>query len=53
MDEERGILYDPVSGPGANYYGGDRPGTNLYGNTLVALDVGNRKDEVVFPDRPS
>jgi len=39
VDEERGILYIPVSGPGANYYGGDRPGMNLFGNTLVALDA--------------
>ena len=40
VDEEHGIVYEPVSGPGANYYGGDRPGANLYGNTLVALDAG-------------
>lgn len=39
VDEERGILYLPVSGPGANFYGGDRPGMNLFGNTLVALDA--------------
>ncbi len=32
-------MYVPVSGPGANFYGGDRPGTNLFGNTLVALDA--------------
>src|SRR5579871_5164942 len=39
VDEERGILYLPVSGPGANFYGGDRPGVNLFGNTLVAVDA--------------
>jgi glucose dehydrogenase len=39
VDEERGILYLPVSGPGANFYGGDRPGMNLFGNTLVAVDA--------------
>ena len=39
VDEEHGIVYEPVSGPGANFYGGDRPGANLFGNTLVALDV--------------
>jgi glucose dehydrogenase len=39
VDEARGIVYMPVSGPGANFYGGDRPGDNLYGNTLVALDA--------------
>ena len=39
VDQERGILYLPVSGPGANFYGGDRPGVNLFGNTLVAVDA--------------
>src|SRR5579859_2526694 len=39
VDEERGILYLPVSGPGANFYGGDRPGDNLFGNALVAVDA--------------
>lgn len=39
VDEDRGILYLPVSGPGANFYGGDRPGVNLFGNTLVAVDA--------------
>jgi quinoprotein glucose dehydrogenase len=43
VDEERGILYLPVSGPGANFYGGDRPGNNLYGNTLVAVDAATGK----------
>jgi quinoprotein glucose dehydrogenase len=39
VDEVRGILYLPVSSPGANTYGGDRPGNNLFGNTIVALDA--------------
>jgi glucose dehydrogenase len=39
VDEERSLLYLPVSGPGANFYGGDRPGNNLFGNTLVAVDA--------------
>ncbi len=43
VDEARGILYIPVSGPGANFYGGDRPGANLFGNTLVALDANTGK----------
>ena len=51
VDEEHGIVYEPVSGPGANFYGGDRPGANLFGNTLVALDADDRQAEVVFPDR--
>jgi quinoprotein glucose dehydrogenase len=43
VDQERGMVYLPVSGPGANFYGGDRPGNNLFGNTLVALDANSGK----------
>ena len=39
VDEQRGLVYLPVSGPGMNYYGGDRPGNNLFSNTTVALDA--------------
>jgi quinoprotein glucose dehydrogenase len=39
VDEQRGLVYMPVSGPGMNYYGGDRPGNNLFSNTTVALDA--------------
>jgi len=39
LDEQRGILYMPVSEPGANFYGGDRPGNNLFGDTIVAVDA--------------
>ena len=38
-DEKRGVLYMPVDGPASNYYGGDRPGANLYGNSVVAVDA--------------
>ncbi|MGA2880859.1 MAG: pyrroloquinoline quinone-dependent dehydrogenase [Bryobacteraceae bacterium] len=39
VDEKRGILYMPVGGPASNYYGGDRPGANLFGNSVVAVDA--------------
>ena len=39
VDEQRGLVYMPVSGPGMNYYGGDRPGDNLFSNTTIALDA--------------
>jgi len=39
LDEEAGIVYMPVSTPGANYYGGDRPGNNEPSNSVVALDA--------------
>jgi quinoprotein glucose dehydrogenase len=44
-DPELGIAYIPVGMPIMDEYGGHRPGANLYGNSLVALDVktGQRK----------
>src|ERR1700733_724644 len=39
VDQQRGILYMPVGGPASNYYGGDRPGANLFGNSVVAVDA--------------
>ena len=39
VDEKAGTLYMPVGGPSPNYYGGDRPGANLFGNSLVAVNA--------------
>jgi quinoprotein glucose dehydrogenase len=39
VDEARGLVYMPVAGPAANYWGGDRPGSNLFGNSIVAVDI--------------
>ena len=39
IDVDRGILYMPVSSPAGNYWGGDRPGANLFGNSIVAVDA--------------
>jgi len=38
-DPDLGLVYIPVGMPLSDEYGGHRPGDNLYGNTLVALDV--------------
>ena len=38
-DEELGFVYVPFSAPTAAYYGGHRPGWNLFSNSLVAIDV--------------
>jgi quinoprotein glucose dehydrogenase len=43
VDEARGIVYMPVAGPAANYWGGDRPGNNLFGNSVVAVDISTGK----------
>jgi glucose dehydrogenase len=44
-DVERGIVYIPVSIAGSDYVGVERPGDNLYGTSLVAVDIatGQRK----------
>jgi quinoprotein glucose dehydrogenase len=42
-DEQRAILYMPFGGPAGNYYGGDRPGNNLFGNSIVAVDANTGK----------
>jgi quinoprotein glucose dehydrogenase len=42
-DEERGIVYMTFGAPAANYYGGDRPGANLFGNSIVAVDAATGK----------
>jgi quinoprotein glucose dehydrogenase len=39
VDEKRGVIYIPVGNPSPNYWGGDRPGANLFGNTVLALDM--------------
>lgn len=39
VDEERGIVYMSLGSPAGNYWGGDRPGTNLYGNSVVAVEA--------------
>ncbi len=38
-DPELGLVYIPVGMPLMDEYGGHRPGNNLYGNSLVALDA--------------
>jgi quinoprotein glucose dehydrogenase len=39
LDEQRGILYMPVSSAAGNYWGGDRPGDNLFANSIVAVEA--------------
>ncbi|HIF20990.1 MAG TPA: pyrroloquinoline quinone-dependent dehydrogenase [Gemmatimonadetes bacterium] len=38
-DEELGYVYLPLSTPTNDYYGGHRPGDNLFAESLVALDA--------------
>jgi quinoprotein glucose dehydrogenase len=39
LDEARGIVYVPTGSAAADFYGGDRPGDNLFANSLLALDA--------------
>ena len=45
VDEEAGLVYLPVEDPTSDFYGGHRPGNNLFGDTLVCVDLktGQRK----------
>jgi glucose dehydrogenase len=39
IDAKRGIVYAPLGSPTSDFYGADRVGDGLYGNSLVALDA--------------
>jgi glucose dehydrogenase len=45
LDAQRGLVYLPVSTPSNDFYGGRRPGKNLFADSLVCLDAatGTRK----------
>ncbi len=45
VDEQLGLVYLPVESPTGDYYGGHRPGDNLFGESLVCVDLktGQRK----------
>ncbi len=38
-DEELGYVYIPVEMPTGDFYGGNRPGSNLFSDSLVCLDA--------------
>ena len=44
-DEDAGLVYLPIEDPTSDFYGGHRPGNNLFGDSLVCVDVktGQRK----------
>ena len=39
LDKERGIVYAPTGSPASDFWGGNRKGENLYGNSLIALNA--------------
>src|SRR5467141_2708393 len=54
VDEELGLVYIPVETPSSDYYGGHRPGNNLFAESLVAVDLktGVRKWHFQFVHHP-
>jgi quinoprotein glucose dehydrogenase len=54
VDPEAGIVYLPVETPTIDEYGGNRPGDNLYAESLVAVDLktGVRKWHFQFVHHP-
>ncbi|MGQ0834782.1 MAG: pyrroloquinoline quinone-dependent dehydrogenase [Gammaproteobacteria bacterium] len=43
VDVERGIVFLPIGSPSYDFYGADRKGQGLFGNSLVALDAATGK----------
>ncbi len=43
LDDARGLLYLPVTTPSNDFYGGRRPGANLFAESLVCLDANTGK----------
>lgn len=43
LDKKRGLVFLALGSPSYDFYGADRTGQNLYGNSVVALDAGTGK----------
>ena len=43
VDTERGMVFLSTGNPADSFYGGDRKGTNLYANSVIALDAATGK----------
>src|SRR5687768_16713189 len=54
VDEQLGLVYLPVETPASDYYGGHRPGKNLFAESLVCVDLktGQRKWHFQFVHHP-
>jgi quinoprotein glucose dehydrogenase len=48
VDPELGLVYLPVESPTSDYYGGERPGKNLYGESLVCVELKTGKMKWYF-----
>jgi quinoprotein glucose dehydrogenase len=48
IDEPRGLIYLPTTTPSSDFYGGNRPGANLFAESLVCLDANTGKMKWYF-----
>jgi quinoprotein glucose dehydrogenase len=48
LDAARGLVYLPVTTPSNDFFGGRRPGANLFGESLVCLDAATGKRQWHF-----
>jgi quinoprotein glucose dehydrogenase len=48
IDEARGLIYLPTTTPSSDFYGGNRPGANLFAESLVCLDANTGKMKWYF-----
>jgi quinoprotein glucose dehydrogenase len=48
LDAARGLVYLPVTTPSNDFFGGRRPGANLFGEALVCLDAATGKRQWHF-----
>ena len=48
LDEARGLLYLPTTTPSSDFYGGNRPGANLFAESVVCLDANTGKMKWYF-----
>jgi quinoprotein glucose dehydrogenase len=39
VDDKRGMVFIGTGSPSVDFYGGDRPGANLFGNCVIALNA--------------
>ena len=53
IDEQRGLLYLPLASPIPGAFGGDRKGANLFGNSVVAVNVQTGAVHMALSDHPS
>ncbi len=52
LDTEAGLLYVPISNPAPDFHDDNRPGANLYTNTMMVLDVRTGKMKWYYQAMP-